>query len=172
IRAMALGPNGLSDESAARMEEMADHLSGTERRSMAAEREATDRYLAHYMSDRVGADFEGRITGLNKAGLFIRLSETGADGFVPISRLSDEYWVHDERTQALIARGSGRRYAMGQEVSVRLQEATPLTGGLLLEMLSKPLPKAPGSKAPRAATDRYRRKGSKAQKHRRRRQKG
>ncbi len=150
IRAHNLGPEGISDEQSARLEEIAEHLSTTERRSMAAEREATDRYLAHFMADRVGAEFEGRIAGLNKAGLFIRLAETGADGFVPISSLSDEYWVHDERTQALVARGSGRRYEMGMTVAVKLLEATPLTGGLLLEMLSKPLPKKPGSKAPEA----------------------
>ena len=169
IRAMQLGPDGLSDQNAARVEELAEHLSTTERRSMAAEREATDRYLAHFMADRVGAEFEGRIAGLNKAGLFIKLAETGADGFVPISKLSDEYWGHDERAQALVTRGSGRRYEMGQTVSVRLAEATPLTGGLLLEMLSKPLPKKAGSKAPTARSPRKGgKKMGKAEKHRRR----
>ena len=172
IRAMQLGPDGLGDQNAARMEELAEHLSTTERRSMAAEREATDRYLAHFMADRVGAEFEGRIAGLNKAGLFIKLAETGADGFVPISKLSDEYWVHDERAQALVTRGSGRRYEMGQTVSVRLQEAAPLTGGLLLEMLSKPLPRKAGSKAPAERKPHKRgKKMGKAEKHRRRKMK-
>ncbi|MEM6898715.1 MAG: ribonuclease R [Pseudomonadota bacterium] len=165
IRALGLGPDGLSDSAIARMEEIAEHLSTTERRSMAAERDATDRYLAHFMSDKVGAEFEGRVTGLNKAGLFIRLSESGADGLVPMSRLPDEYWIHDERVQALVARGSGRRYVMGQDVAVRLEEATPLTGGLLLEMLTKPLKRAPGQKAPQ---ERPPRKGGKAAKFKRR----
>lgn len=170
IRALTLGPDGLSDQSAARIEELAEHLSTTERRSMAAEREATDRYLAHFMADRVGAEFEGRITGLNKAGLFIRLPETGADGFVPISRLGGGYWTHDERAQALVLRGSGLRYEMGQKVNVRLQEATPLTGGLLLEMLSKGLPRKAGSKAPSERPPRREagKKMGKAEKHRRR----
>ncbi|MEM7004901.1 MAG: ribonuclease R [Pseudomonadota bacterium] len=165
IRALGLGPDGLSDSAIARMEEIAEHLSTTERRSMAAERDATDRYLAHFMLDKVGAEFEGRVTGLNKAGLFIRLSESGADGLVPMSRLPDEYWIHDERVQALVARGSGRRYVMGQEVTVRLEEATPLTGGLLLEMLTKPLKRAAGQKAPQ---ERSPRKGGKAAKFKRR----
>ncbi|MEL6323095.1 MAG: RNB domain-containing ribonuclease, partial [Pseudomonadota bacterium] len=141
IKALKLGPEGLSTEREVQLEETAEHISTTERRSMAAERDATDRYLAHYMSDHVGAEFEGRITGLSKAGLFVRLGVTGADGLVPISRLSDEYWVLDEKTRALVARGSGRRFEMGQDVTVRLEEATPLTGGLLLEMLSKPKPR-------------------------------
>jgi len=165
IRALGLGPDGLSDAAVSRMEETAEHLSSTERRSMAAERDATDRYLAHFMSDRVGAEFEGRVTGLNKAGLFIRLSESGADGLVPMSRLPDEYWIHDEKSQALVARGSGKRYVMGQDVTVRLEEATPLTGGLLLEMLTRPLKRAAGQKAP---AERRPRKGGKTAKFKRR----
>ncbi|MEO0881704.1 MAG: ribonuclease R [Pseudomonadota bacterium] len=165
ITALKLGPDGLSDSAISRMEETANHLSDTERKSMAAERDATDRYLAHFMSDRVGAEFEGRVTGLNKAGLFIRLDESGADGLVPMSRLPDEYWIHDEKSQALVARGSGRRYVMGQGVTVRLEEATPLTGGLLLEMLTKPLKRAAGQKVPAARAPR---KGGKTAKFRRR----
>ena len=164
IRALKLGPDGLSDAAVSRMEEIADHLSTTERRSMAAERDATDRYLAHFMADRIGAEFEGRVTGLSKAGLFIRLEETGADGLAPMSRLPDEYWVLDEKSRALVARGSGRRYEMGQTVSVRLAEAVPLTGGLIVDMLSRPLARKPGSKAP---AKRAPRKGGKAAKHQR-----
>ncbi|MEM9669325.1 MAG: ribonuclease R [Pseudomonadota bacterium] len=170
IRALRLGPDGLSDSAISRMEETAEHLSTTERRSMAAERDATDRYLAHFMADRVGAEFEGRVTGLNKAGLFVRLDESGADGLVPMSRLPDDYWVHDEKSQALVARGSGKRYVMGQDVIVRLEEATPLTGGLLLEMLTKPLKRVAGQKAPamRTAHKSSSRKMGKAEKFRQR----
>ncbi|MEO0981214.1 MAG: ribonuclease R [Pseudomonadota bacterium] len=148
IRAEKLGPDGLSDELAVRLEEVAEHLVMTERRSMAAERDAVDRYLALYLADRVGAEFEGRIAGVAKAGLFVRLAETGADGLAPISALSDEYWIHDEAAQSLVATGSGRRYDLGMEVSVRLKEAAPVTGGLILEMLTKPRPKRAGEKAP------------------------
>lgn len=138
IRALKLGEDGITDDAISRLEEAGEHLTTTERRSMAAERDATDRYLALFLSDRVGAEFEGRITGVIGAGLFIRLAETGADGFVPVSTLSDEYWVHDDVRQCLTARGSGNRFELGMEVSVRLAEATPLQGGLTLQMLSKP----------------------------------
>ena len=88
IRALGLGPDGMTDQDAVRLEEMAEHVTMTERRSMAAEREATDRYLAIYMADRVGAIFDARIAGVTRAGLFVRLAENGADGFIPASRLS------------------------------------------------------------------------------------
>ena len=148
ISSLKLGEDGLTPEMAASLHDIASHLVDTERRSMAAEREATDRYLALYLQDRVGAEFEGRITGVTPAGLFIRMAGTGADGFAPISRLSDDYWVHNEQSMALIARGSGKRFELGQSVKVKLQEVTPLQGGLLLEVLSPPKPKKPGENPP------------------------
>ncbi len=148
IRALKLGPDGLSDSAASRLEETASHITETERRSMAAERDANDRYLALFLADRVGAEFGGRITGVTRSGLFVRLAETGADGFVPVSTLSNEYWVFDEGSMALIARGSGRRFELGQTVETRLKEVAPLQGGLLLEITSRPKPKKAGEKLP------------------------
>jgi ribonuclease R len=154
ISAHGFGPDGLSERSAARLEEIAEHISTTERRSMTAERDATDRYLAIFLADRVGAEFEGRITGVTPAGLFVALAGSGADGFVPISSLSDEYWVHDAAAMAVYARGSGKTFSLGQIVRVRLLEVTPLQGGLLLEMLSEPLPAPKGRLEARKALTR------------------
>ena len=148
IRALGLGPDGMSDNDAVRLEEMAEHVTMTERRSMAAEREATDRYLAIYMADRVGAIFEARIAGVTRAGLFVRLAENGADGFIPAARLSDEYWIHDERSAALVAQRSGQRYEMGMTVQVKLMETAPVTGGLLFSMQSPPRPRRKDLKMP------------------------
>ena len=153
ITANRLGSDGLNDRDAASLQDLASHLVQTERRSMAAEREATDRYLAGFLSDQLGVDFAGRISGVTRAGLFVRLSETGADGFVPASRISRDYWYYDDGAQALIAEQSGRRYEMGQEVIVRLKEVTPIDGGILLELVSKPKPALAGHKPkPRSAS--------------------
>ncbi len=146
ITALDFGPDGLTQEHKVKLDETAQHLVMTERRSMAAEREATDRYLALYLADRVGAEFDGRITGVNRAGLFVQLADTGADGFVPASRISSEYWAFREAAMALVADKSGKRYEMGQIVRVRLAEVTPLEGGLLLELISPPKPRKPGEK--------------------------
>jgi ribonuclease R len=107
---------------------------------MAAERDATDRYVAAFLADRVGADFTARVTGVTRFGLFVRLAETGADGLVPVSRLGGEFFHHDERAHALVGERSGRRWPLGMTVEVRLVEATPLTGGLLFDRLSEPAP--------------------------------
>ena len=149
IRALGLGKDGLSDEEVAKLRETAEHITSTERRSMAAERDATDRYVAAYLSDREGAEFEGRITGVTRFGLFVRLTETGADGLVPVSSLGTEYFRHDDRAHALVGERSGKRYRLGAEVTVRLTEATPITGGLLFEMLSEAEAADPNAPRPR-----------------------
>ena len=149
IRAEKLGDDGLTDRDIVRLQETAEHITAAERRAMAAERDAIDRYVAAFLSERVGAEFEGRITGVTRFGLFVRLDETGADGLVPVSSLGDEYFTHDDRTHALVGDRSGRRWRLGARVSVRLREATPLTGGLLFDMLSEPDPADPNAPRPR-----------------------
>ena len=149
IRAEKLGDDGLTDRDIVRLQETAEHITAAERRAMAAERDAIDRYVAAFLSERVGAEFEGRITGVTRFGLFVRLDETGADGLVPVSSLGDEYFTHDDRTHALVGDRSGRRWRLGTRVSVRLREATPLTGGLLFDMLSEPDPADPNAPRPR-----------------------
>ncbi|MFI4933693.1 MAG: ribonuclease R [Caulobacterales bacterium] len=148
IRALGLGDDGLTDDDVLRLKDTAERITVAERRAMAAERDATDRYVAAFLADRVGAEFEGRITGVTRFGLFVRLSETGADGLIPISSLGGEYFVHDERSHALVGERTGQRWRLGREVEVRLREAIPITGGLLFEMLSEPEPVDPT--APRA----------------------
>jgi ribonuclease R len=149
IRALGLGKDGLTDEGIARLTETAEHVTMAERRSMAAERDATDRYMAAYLEERVGAEFEGRITGVTRFGLFVRLAETGADGLIPVSTLGNEYFQHDDRTHALVGERSGQRWRLGTMVKVKLVEAMPLTGGLLFEMLSDPEPADPTAPRPR-----------------------
>ncbi len=106
---------------------------------MAAERDATDRYLAAFLSDRIGATFRGRISGVTRFGLFVRLNETGADGIVPIRTLGNDYFIHDEATHALIGDVTGATYPARRAGEVRLVEAAPITGGLVFELLSEPL---------------------------------
>ncbi|MCA8884968.1 MAG: RNB domain-containing ribonuclease, partial [Hyphomonadaceae bacterium] len=144
IRALKLGDDGATDAEEQRYEETAEHISETERQSMAAERDATARYISAFLADRIGANFEGRVTGVTRFGLFIRLDETQADGLAPISTLGNERWLHDEAAHALVGEHSGERYQLGMRVEVRLEEATPISGGLVFSLLTDPLPPAPG----------------------------
>ncbi len=158
ITAHGWGKDGLSPEDVERLPETATHVSETERRSMAAERDTTDRYLAAYLSERVGNEFTGRISGIARFGAFVKLDETGADGLIPVRTLGREFFHYDADEQTLRGSETGLTIGLGQRVTVRLAEAVPVTGGLMLELLSvegKPLPRMPsrGKKnaAPKAA---------------------
>ncbi len=114
------------------------HISMTERRAAAAERSAADRYTAAYLAERIGAEFAGRINGVTRAGLFVTLDETGADGLIPIRSLPGDYYVHDETRHSLIGRRSGRTYVLGDPVRVRLAEADTVTGSLIFAATEDP----------------------------------
>jgi ribonuclease R len=129
------GRDGLSAADIEMLSETAEQVSDCERRSMAAERDTTDRYLAAYLSDRVGAEFTGRVSGVARFGLFVKLDETGADGLIPIRTLGREFFHFDARTQTLMGADTGTVIGMGARVTVRLNEAVPVTGGLMLELL-------------------------------------
>ncbi len=129
------GPDGLTEADAAGLAETGQHISDTERRSMVAERDTTDRYLAAYLSERVGSEIGGRISGVARFGLFVKLDGTGADGLIPIRSLGREFFVHDPSAQTLMGSDTGMILGLGMRVLVRLVEAVPLTGGLMLELL-------------------------------------
>ncbi|MSU88523.1 ribonuclease R [Rhodobacteraceae bacterium 2CG4] len=125
----------LSELDIERLDATAEWISATERRSMQAERDTTDRYLAAYLADRVGSEFAGRVSGVARFGLFVKLDDTGADGLVPIGTLGDEYFHHDRDAQTLMGDRSGRIIGLGQRALVRLTEAQAVTGGLVFELL-------------------------------------
>jgi ribonuclease R len=135
----------LPADSGARFAEIGEHISTTERRAATAERDAVDRFTAAYLHDRIGEVFRGAINGVTRFGLFVTLDETGADGLVPMSQLPDDYYDHDEAGHRLVGRRWGRSYHLGEAVTVRLMEAAPVTGGLILqpveESAESPAPK-------------------------------
>ncbi|MCF8511558.1 MAG: ribonuclease R [Rhodobacteraceae bacterium] len=129
------GKDGLSAWDVENLDETAKLISDTERRSMAAERDTTDRYLAAFLADRVGSSFAGRISGVQRFGLFVKLDETGADGLIPIRAVGREFFHFDDKTQTLTGSDTGTTIGIGQRVVVKLAEAIPVTGGLVLELL-------------------------------------
>ena len=167
VAAHGWGDDALTAEEIDRLEQTGTHISETERRSMVAERDTTDRYLAAFLSDRIGAELSGRISGIQRFGAFVKLDETGADGLVPVRSIGREYFHYDRESQTLSGSETGLKLGLGQRVTVRLAEAVPVTGGLLLDLievegqaLSRRPARGPG-KAP------VRRKAKKAAKARR-----
>ncbi|TPI23260.1 ribonuclease R [Mesorhizobium sp. B4-1-1] len=145
IAALGLGPGGLTQQEADRLEEVAALISATERRAMAAERDTVDRLIAAYLAERVNDTFDARISGVTKAGLFVQLPQYGADGFIPVSTLGGDYYIYDETARSLFGERTGKGYQLADRVEVRLVEVAPMAGAMRFEMLTDPKP-LPGSK--------------------------
>ena len=137
IGSLKLGDGGIAPDQTSELANIAQMISQTERRTMAAERETIERLIARHLAERVGAEFSARISGMARSGLFVRLSETGADGYVPASSLGDDYYQYIEEQHAMIGDRNGRSYRLGDLVEVRLVEAVPMAGALRFEMLSE-----------------------------------
>jgi ribonuclease R len=134
IRAQKLGSDGLPDDIDARgLSEVAANISAMERRAMKAERETADRLIAHFLADRVGAVFDGHISGVTRAGLFVELDETGADGFIPARTIGDEYYRFNEAGRAFV--GNAETHRLGDPVTVELVEAAPVAGALRFRLV-------------------------------------
>jgi ribonuclease R len=129
------GPGELSpDTHRDQLETIAKHISATERRAAEAERAAIERYRATLLAGSDGSLFAARISGVAAFGLFVTLTENGADGLVPISTLPGDYYDRDERAHRLIGRSSGRAFRLGDEVVVRLAEVDPIGGRLVFRI--------------------------------------
>lgn len=138
IAACKLGDGGMADFEKPRLRDIAKQISDAERRAMAAERETTDRLIASHLADRINATFDARVSGVTRSGLFVRLKETGANGFIPVSTLGSEYFEHVEELQALVGSRSGGSFRLGDEVEVRLVEVIASAGAMRFQMLSEP----------------------------------
>jgi ribonuclease R len=135
IAAYGLGEGALAEADKGRFVEFGEHLSMCERRAVAAERGAMDRYVAAYMAAHVGATFPGRVTSVTRFGLFASLDGTGADGLIPIRSLGQEFFRHDEGRQILVGERTGETYGLGDRLRLKLVEADTATAGLLFEIV-------------------------------------
>ena len=132
IDAYGLGAGGLGRTEPETQERVSAHISSTERRAQAAERDAGDRYCAAYLAHRVDAEFDGRIAGVTRFGIFVSLDETGAEGLVPGATLGAARPRFDARRHTLAV--DGRILRLGDPVVVVLREADPIAGGLVFSL--------------------------------------
>ncbi len=138
IRLARLGPDGISEGEMTRLEEIGQHISQTERRAAEAEREAVARYTAAFMASHIGSIFEGRISGVSRFGLFVRLNGSGGEGLIPISSLPGDFYVHDEKAHRLTGRRTHATFALADPVTIKLREADGITGSTLFSLVSEP----------------------------------
>ena len=140
IAALSFGDDGVTDNDKENAAEIADYISKTERKAMQVEMETKDRYLARFMEKQIGNQFNAVVSGVSTAGLFVKIPEYGAEGLIPIMALSvlkKRYFIFEEKKHMLIDRRSGDYYILGQNIHVKLTEATPLTGGMRFDLIDE-----------------------------------
>ncbi len=134
VKAYKLGEGGLPPGDEERFDQIGEQISMLERRAMEAERETVDRYVAAYLSDRVGQLVECRITGVQPFGFFATVEDLGGDGLIFAKDLGQEYFRYDEASRSLIGDETGETYRVGQRLTLRLAEANPVSGSLRFEL--------------------------------------
>jgi ribonuclease R len=134
VGAYGLGDGALSGDEVATMERTGEHISLLERRAMEAERDTMDRYVAAYLSEKVGELLDVRITGVQNFGFFATVEGLGGDGLVPVRDLGGEYFRYDEATHSLTGEDSETVYSSGMRLKLRLAEANPVNGALRFEL--------------------------------------
>lgn len=98
------------------------HLSQCERKAIDAERNVHARCSALFLMDRIGETFTATISGVTGFGLYLTLDETYISGMVPLTSMTDDYYLHDSRRYRLIGETSNRMYQLGDRVEVRLEQ--------------------------------------------------
>ena len=136
IETINRGQNPLYEFDPVELEAIGESISICERKSMLAERDTVDRYLAAFFSDRLGLEVLGTISGVARFGIFVKIDESGADGLVPVSTIGNEYFRYSREKQVLVAERTGLVLGLGKRVLVRLVETNALTGGLTLQLIS------------------------------------
>ncbi len=101
--------------------EIAAHSSATERTADQAEREIVRAMRTWFMKDKVGNEYEGLVTGVNSHGLRVQLKEIFVEGFLRVSSMADDYYRFDEDRFRLIGRRRKKRFTMGDEITVRIE---------------------------------------------------
>ena len=149
ITAYGFGAGGLFEKGPVDMHDVAEHISNTERRAAAAERDALNRYVVAWLKDRVGAQFGARVSGVAQFGLFVTLDGLGADGLIPMRSLTGDFYQFDATRHRLVGQRTGTVFTLGDPVEVKLVEAQPTTGGLTFELLSGGSTQSREGKGPR-----------------------
>ena len=105
-------------------EDLCDHSSEMEQIASNAERASVKYKQVEFMSERVGLEFEGVISGVTEWGLYVEINENKCEGMVPMRDLGDDYYDFDEKNYCLIGRRHHKKFSLGDPVTIKVARAT------------------------------------------------
>lgn len=104
-------------------EEYCEHSSDMEQIAANAERASIKYKQVEFMSERVGNEYEGVISGVTEWGLYVEINENKCEGMIPIRDLDDDYYEFDEKNYCLRGRRKHGTYSLGDEITIRVARA-------------------------------------------------
>ena len=104
-------------------EDLCDHSSEMEQIASNAERASVKYKQVEFMSERVGLEFEGVISGVTEWGLYVEINENKCEGMVPMRDLGDDYYDFDEKNYCLIGRRHHKKFSLGDPVTIKVARA-------------------------------------------------
>ena len=108
---------------AEKYEELCEHASNMEQLAATAERASIKYKQVEFMADRLGQEFDGKVSGVTEFGLYVEMEDTMCEGMVPLRMLLDDYYEFDERNFCLVGRRFHKRYGLGDKVRIRVERA-------------------------------------------------
>lgn len=111
----------------------AAHSSLKERNADDCERDVDDMKMAEYMLNHIGEVFTGKVSGVVPSGMYIMLPNR-IEGKVHVGSIKGDYYIVDELSQSIIGRKSGKRYKLGDKVTVKCVDASKVEGTIDFEL--------------------------------------
>ncbi|HIU88664.1 MAG TPA: ribonuclease R [Candidatus Caccomonas pullistercoris] len=129
-------------------EELCEHASAMEQLAAKAERASIKYKQVEFMAERIGQEYDGKVSGVTEFGLYVEINENKCEGMVPLRDLEGDYYEFDERNYCLRGRKRGRVYAIGDPVRIRVARANIDRKQLDFALVAteEPTPAAPKAK--------------------------
>jgi len=119
------------------LESICEYISERERIAMEAEREIIDRLRVQFMTNKIGEEYDGVISGVTGFGFFVELDSVFVEGFVRLSSLHEDYYFFDQRAFALIGKRTRQSFRLGDRVKVKVIDVKPHRREIELHLLKK-----------------------------------
>ena len=111
---------GSSEYTFTQLEEIGEHCSERERYAVEAERDSVKLKQVEFLSERLGQDFAGTISGVTENGIYVLIDDIYCEGMVRVSDLKDDYYVYHQKLHCLIGRSKGKKYRLGDSINIKV----------------------------------------------------
>ncbi len=135
---------GGQNASQKKYEALCDHSSDMEQLAASAERASIKYKQVEFLADKIGEEFDAKISGVTEFGLYAEIIENKCEGLISVRFLGDEAFDFDDRNFALVGRRSHHKFCLGDKIRIRVVKANLLQKQLDFEFVRK-LESAPGA---------------------------